>query len=262
MPSQVGVMPSKPPVKSSGGLMSKKIAGVPLPVIGVGLMLAVAVGLYLRSRASASGSAASSAAPAAADTGATGGGSASGDGSDPNAGLEDAIYALVGQLGAGTSDGSTGADFGSSGSGGSGGSTTTPASASQPTVLSGGASPTPLQQAETTIGQAPPGTDVRITSGGTVLVGQDAKSPTQSAANSGSMSTLQLLSHSIPASDNTFAADAVARSAALQAVGAAPAFGGVASTVTNKKTGVTTTTYASGRIVQQAPGKTAYVAHK
>ncbi len=39
-------------------------------------------------------------------------------------------------------------------------------------------------------------------------------------------------------------------------------FGGIVSTRVNPKTHIKTTTYASGRIVQQAPGKTAYVAHK
>lgn len=41
-----------------------------------------------------------------------------------------------------------------------------------------------------------------------------------------------------------------------------PAFGGIVSTRTNPKTGVKTTTYANGRIVTQAPGKTAYVSKK
>ena len=73
---------------------------------------------------------------------------------------------------------------------------------------------------------------------------------------------LDTLSQQIPVATENFAQAAVAKSNALAAAGAAQPYGGVASTVTNKKTGVVTTTYASGRIVQQAPGKTAYVAKK
>lgn len=41
-----------------------------------------------------------------------------------------------------------------------------------------------------------------------------------------------------------------------------PAFGGVVKTTVNPKTGVKNTYYANGRIVTQAPGKTAYVSKK
>jgi hypothetical protein len=60
------------------------------------------------------------------------------------------------------------------------------------------------------------------------------------------------------ASDPNFAADAAAKSAAAAAAGAAQRFGGVTGTQT-LSSGATLTTYASGREVEQAPGKSAYV---
>lgn len=50
--------------------------------------------------------------------------------------------------------------------------------------------------------------------------------------------------------------------APAKAAAKAPAFGGVVSAKVNSKTGVKTTTYANGRVVTQAPGKTAYVSKK
>lgn len=47
---------------------------------------------------------------------------------------------------------------------------------------------------------------------------------------------------------------------AAETASATPAFGGVKSTVV--KNGTTITTYGSGRVVEQAKGKSAYVAHK
>lgn len=66
----------------------------------------------------------------------------------------------------------------------------------------------------------------------------------------------------VPASTTNFAVASAAKTAGAAAAGVPIAFGGVADVKTNKQTGVTTTTYANGRIVQQAPGKTAYVAKK
>ena len=65
----------------------------------------------------------------------------------------------------------------------------------------------------------------------------------------------------IPASTRNFAQAAVAKTAAGAATGTKVAFGGVVSTkkLTN---GATLTTYASGRQVEQAPGKSAYVVHQ
>ncbi len=62
----------------------------------------------------------------------------------------------------------------------------------------------------------------------------------------------------IPASTRNFAEAAVAKTAAGAATGTKVAFGGVVSTKTLKN-GATLTTYASGRQVEQAKGKSAYV---
>lgn len=61
-----------------------------------------------------------------------------------------------------------------------------------------------------------------------------------------------------PASSANFAAEASAKSAAAIAAGANPRFGGVVATPT-LATGAQLTRYASGRTVEQAPGKSAYV---
>lgn len=68
---------SKP--KGKGGLMGKRIAGVPAPLLLAGVALAIGVGLYLRHRSASTSATASTAAPAAGDTG-TGSGGASGSG--------------------------------------------------------------------------------------------------------------------------------------------------------------------------------------
>lgn len=64
----------------------------------------------------------------------------------------------------------------------------------------------------------------------------------------------------VPASAPNFARAAQAQTAAFKAAGQTPAFGGVTN-VRTTSTGTTITTYASGRVVEQAPGRTAYVAH-
>lgn len=65
----------------------------------------------------------------------------------------------------------------------------------------------------------------------------------------------------ISASTRNFAEAAVAKTAAGAATGTKVAFGGVVSTK-KLKNGATLTTYASGRQVEQAPGKSAYVVHQ
>lgn len=68
-------------------------------------------------------------------------------------------------------------------------------------------------------------------------------------------------STSTKASNNNFGATAQAKSTVLKSTGKAAPFGGVVS-VKKLKNGSTLTTYASGRQVQQAPGKSAYVVKK
>ena len=65
-------------------------------------------------------------------------------------------------------------------------------------------------------------------------------------------------SYVTPASSPSFAAQAKANTAAARAAGKAAPFGGVVST-RKLANGGTLTTYASGRQVQQMPGKSAYV---
>lgn len=65
----------------------------------------------------------------------------------------------------------------------------------------------------------------------------------------------------IPTSTPNFAQAAVAKTAAGAATGTKLAFGGVTS-VKTLKNGATLTTYASGRKVEQAKGKSAYVVHQ
>jgi hypothetical protein len=67
--------------------------------------------------------------------------------------------------------------------------------------------------------------------------------------------------HPVSGKTHNFAAAAVAQTHTLQAAGQAAPFGGVVA-VHRLRNGSTVTTYASGRKVQQAPGKSAYVIHK
>lgn len=66
----------------------------------------------------------------------------------------------------------------------------------------------------------------------------------------------------VPVQTKNFAQAAVAESNTAKAAGKTSAFGGVTGVHKNAKTGVVTTTYANGRVVEQAPGKTAYVAKR
>lgn len=68
-------------------------------------------------------------------------------------------------------------------------------------------------------------------------------------------------SYRTSASSPNFAQTATSNTAKAKAAGVAAPFGGVVSTKTLKN-GSTLTTYASGRQVQQVPGKTAYVVKK
>lgn len=76
-----------------------------------------------------------------------------------------------------------------------------------------------------------------------------------------SSSSQPATSYRTSASDPHFAQTATSKTAAAKAAGVAAPFGGVVSTKTLKN-GSTLTTYKSGRQVQQAPGKTAYVVRK
>lgn len=234
---------SKPGAKGAPtkGLMGKKIAGLPLPVVLGGVLVAIVAGLYLRSKLGG-GSASTAAAPTDAtpvDT--SGGASSTGDpGTDTS--FEDlaaALNGLTGILSSGTtslstSDGSSLVD------------TSSPGTASGSTL---GISPSYTSAAAT-------GLPVYVNpNSGSVLVGPDAKG----AVNAPGYVNV---SAPIPVATSNFAEAAVARSAALSSVGVSSPFGGVTNVTTNKKTGVVTTTYGSGRVVQQAPGKTAYVAKK
>jgi hypothetical protein len=66
--------------------------------------------------------------------------------------------------------------------------------------------------------------------------------------------------HRVAAATPNFGAKALAQTNTLAAAGKAAPFGGVTS-VKRLANGSTVTTYASGRKVQQAPGKSAYVIH-
>jgi hypothetical protein len=68
--------------------------------------------------------------------------------------------------------------------------------------------------------------------------------------------------HPVSARTSNFAAAAKQQSAALKKQGSPQPFGGVVSVHHNKRTGVTTTSYANGRVVSQAKGKSAYVARR
>lgn len=66
----------------------------------------------------------------------------------------------------------------------------------------------------------------------------------------------------VPVSSGNFAQSAVAQTQTATKAGKTSAFGGVTSVAHNAKTGITTTTYQSGRVVEQKAGKTAYVAKR
>lgn len=90
------------------------------------------------------------------------------------------------------------------------------------------------------------------------LVGTTGAVPSSSPGSSPTAAQSPSFLKPTAAADPNFAADAAARSAAAIAAGVAPRFGGVTSTQT-LKSGATLTTFGSGREVEQAPGKSAFV---
>ena len=242
------VGPKKPP--TGKGVGKGKIAGLPIPVVLGGVVVAVLVGLYIKNKAAASTTAGTT--TAATDPNAVGGGTAGSSTSpDSTQALADAINGLSYYLGGGGSGGTAAPAVG--------GTLDTSAPSLATVTNSATTAPTaapnasPLGGAISVAKQT--GANVYVTPGGSVLVGPDAKM-------AGGGANLVNLSQQIPVATDNFAQAAVAKSNALAAAGSAQPYGGVKSTVTNKKTGVTTTTYASGRIVQQKAGSTAYVAKK
>ena len=255
MPSPaVGVGPKpKPGAGSSTKTASghAKILGVDWRIAGAGLVLAIVVGLYLRNKIGGSASAGTSAS-APADTAGTGGGGATASPDTSSSDLADALNGLTAVLGGG-----------GFAVGDASGNFPIPSDPSkiaffpggEPAPVSGASGPNPSYVAAAQVASTTgAGVYVNPDTGG-VLVGQDAKG---AAAAPGYVN----VSQPIPVATENFAHAAVQRSAALNAVGVTAPFGGVKSTTTNKKTGVTTTTYGSGRVVQQAPGKSAYVVKK
>jgi len=239
-PKRPGARPGT--AKTAGG--HAKILGVDWRIAGAGLVIAIVAGLYLRGKlGSASASTGTTAASAPVDTSGTGGASTSSDTSNED--LANALNGLTAVL----SGGGTGTSVSSG--------TTGDLYGLPPDFASGGA-PSPLSGAPAPAAgyQPPPGTSVFVNpTTGAKLIGQDAKG---AAVAPGFVN----VSQPIPVATENFAEAAASRSAALGAAGMGQPFGGVTSTVTNKKTGVTTTTYASGRVVTQAPGKSAYVSKK
>lgn len=111
-------------------------------------------------------------------------------------------------------------------------------------------------------GGAPSSTPTAAPPGGSVVVVPDTTQtpPPAPAAPTPAAGTGAAPSFEFPTAASTanFAAEASAKSAAAEAAGATPRFGGV-SQVETLASGAVETVYASGRVVEQAPGKSAYV---
>ncbi len=97
--------------------------------------------------------------------------------------------------------------------------------------------------------------------GGAATSSSNSNDSTQ-ATHEPNSNTTTLTYHKVAAASQNFAQAAAKQSSSLKAAGKAQPFGGVVATHKNAKTGVTTTRYANGRIVTQAPGKSAYVSKK
>lgn len=91
--------------------------------------------------------------------------------------------------------------------------------------------------------------------------GSSSSTQTAQPSQTASSSLVKIAETPVSAKNPNFAQAAQARTAAGQASGTAVPFGGVVG-VTKLKSGATLTTYATGRQVEQAPGKSAYVTKK
>lgn len=208
-------------------------------VVG-GVAVAIIAGLYLRNKLSGQTAATQAAAtqPATDTSGSSGGSGTTDSGAQPQdltpvSDLANALNGLTGILGANGGILGAGAD---------------------PFSSSFGTSPFTLDTGWST-----------TTAPGTGFVGNGPGGQTitseQAPKVSPSITALSLYPAQIPASNPNFAAAASGRTIAAHAAGAPQPYGGVTAT---KKlaNGATLTTYASGRQVEQAPGKNAYVTKK
>lgn len=221
----------------TGGVKGRLTAKVgPLPVYAWALIIVGGYLAYRRFAGSSTGAGASSASPAtpntgdvggtvggAGDTSGAGGGSFSAAGPDPSSGSYDALLALLGQQTAALGDLSAQVQAGT------------------PYAQSGGVEPQPGAPSLT---KQQPGTYLDTT--------VNAQGVTQFTP------IVQSHPYATAASTPDFAGSATQKTQAAKAAGQAAPFGGVVS-VKKLANGSTLTTYASGRQVQQVPGKSAYV---
>jgi len=256
MPVDVPKTPGKSAApKGKGGIMHAKIAGLPVPVVIGGVVVAILIGLYFKNKSAAASTAAGGTAAPTDTTGAGTGGSGSTTDQTPidTSQLEADIGTLGGILG---TTPSWVTDFETALSTAPTAPTapttpatpTTPAGVTTPASATGGSAAVPTQKQVAAVTAANP-TLAGITDYLTPANAQTkviAESPVAASASN-------------PVG---FATSALAKTQAQAALGQTAAFGGVTNISTNRTTGVVTTTYASGRVVQQAPGKSAYVAKK
>lgn len=227
-------MPTKPkPTKRKGldvvGALTRKFG--PLPAWGWLLIAAGAIYLYRRHTAASTGASSTSTTDTGSATGGLGDMSGGGDGSGGSAGS-----------GSPSSDQGTGVPIpvAAGGGGGGGGDTN-----------NGGGT-----------GSSPSSAPAGVPAGLTGKRQAAAAIAIPSAQRLGVSPDLISGAKPIPVRTPNFGEVAQAKTEARQAAGEQVAFGGVTSVHTNKKTGVQTTTYANGRVVTQAKGKTAYVSKK
>jgi len=219
-------VPKAKPPEGKGKGLNAKVGGIPVWVIAVGVVAAIGVGLYIRSRsATAATQAAATPASGTDTTGGAGSAAASPPDLTPVEDLASSINGLTGILGAGIASGGGGIVGGSGLDLSSLGTDTTVA----PTTVAG------TNGAVTPIGAATGAPAVK-----TIPYVAPSKLP---SPGKGAIAT----------SYNLTPAPAI--------IPNQNAFGGIVSD-TKSAAGVRIIKYASGRVVEQAPGKSAYVAHK
>jgi len=230
----VAEVPKAKPPEGKGKGLNAKVGGIPIWVIAVGVVAAIGVGLYLRSRsATAATEAAATPASGTDTTGGAGSAAASPPDLTPVEDLASALNGLSGILGAGSAGvlGGSGLDL-------SGLGTDTTVAAGTTVDTNGNVSPAG-GAAVTPVGTQTPAAKP-VTSGGTPASIPTGLTP-QNLAGATRGSQVQVLPAQIIPNQN--------------------AFGGIVSDTKNAA-GVRIIKYASGRVVEQAPGKSAYVAHK
>ena len=228
-------VPKAKPPEGKGKGLNAKVGGIPVWVIAVGVVAAIGVGLYIRSRsATAATQAAATPASGTDTTGGAGSAAASPPDLTPVEDLASAINGLTGILGAGGAGLPTGPPA----------PDTTTTTTTQPATQTTG----PSDQQIFALANLVQAKQLPVSA----LSGISTDTAAGAYAASVAQQQAALL--------NT-KAKSVASGVPAAIIPNQNAFGGIVSD-TKSAAGVRIIKYASGRVVEQAPGKSAYVAKK